>query len=160
MCLKVLVKVIEKIFDCVKFLNKRIAFIFVTNQKSFYRRAVDYLQAPPERQVKGFAYNQSTNSALDSAVFGYNTTSGSIPQKLLEDIGEGTGNSAVVACLNVLATSYAEPQLKVYKKDIGETTVTALKKLSNEERVLEIAQMLGGKEVSDSAVAHAQQLLN
>ena len=49
---------------------------------------------------------------------------------------------------------------KVYKEDIGETTVTALKKLSNEERVLEIAQMLGGKEVSDSAVAHAQQLLN
>jgi len=89
----------------------------MAEEKSFYRRAVDYLQAPPERQVKGFAYNQSTNSALDSAVFGYNTTSGSIPQKLLEDIGEGTGNSAVVACLNVLATSFAEPQLKVYKKE-------------------------------------------
>ena len=53
-----------------------------------------------------------------------------------------------------------QSHFKVYKKDIGETTVTALKKLSNEERVLEIAQMLGGKEVSDSAVAHAQQLLN
>ena len=39
-------------------------------KKSFYRRAVDYLQAPPERQVKGYTYNQSTNSALDSAVFG------------------------------------------------------------------------------------------
>ena len=53
-----------------------------------------------------------------------------------------------------------QSHFKVYKEDIGETTVTALKKLSNEERVLEIAQMLGGKEVSDSAVAHAQQLLN
>ena len=53
-----------------------------------------------------------------------------------------------------------QSHFKVYKKDIGETTVTALKKLSNEERVVEIAQMLGGKEVSDSAVAHAQQLLN
>lgn len=86
-------------------------------KKSFYRRTVEYLQAPSERQVKGFNYNQSTNSSLDSSVFGYNTTSGSIPQKLLEDIGEGTGNSAVVACLNVLATSYAEPQLKIYKKE-------------------------------------------
>ena len=86
-------------------------------KKSFYRRTVEYLQAPSERQVKGFNYNQSTNSSLDSSVFGYNTASGSIPQKLLEDIGEGTGNSAVVACLNVLATSYAEPQLKIYKKD-------------------------------------------
>ena len=53
-----------------------------------------------------------------------------------------------------------QSHFKVYKEDIGETTVTALKKLSNKERVLEIAQMLGGKEVSDSAVAHAQQLLN
>ena len=53
-----------------------------------------------------------------------------------------------------------QSHFKVYKEDIGETTITALKKLSNEERVLEIAQMLGGKEVSDSAVAHAQQLLN
>ena len=53
-----------------------------------------------------------------------------------------------------------QSHFKVYKEDIGETTVTALKKLSNEERVVEIAQMLGGKEVSDSAVAHAQQLLN
>ena len=53
-----------------------------------------------------------------------------------------------------------QSHFKVYKEDIGETTVTALKKLSNEERVLEIAQMLGGKQVSDSAVAHAQQLLN
>ena len=86
-------------------------------KKSFYRRTVEYLQAPSEREVKGFNYNQSTNSSLDSSVFGYNTTSGSIPQKLLEDIGEGTGNSAVVACLNVLATSFAEPQLKIYKKE-------------------------------------------
>ena len=53
-----------------------------------------------------------------------------------------------------------QSHFKVYKEDIGETTVTALKKLSTKERVLEIAQMLGAKEVSDSAVAHAQQLLN
>jgi DNA repair protein RecN (Recombination protein N) len=49
---------------------------------------------------------------------------------------------------------------KVFKKDIGKTTVTSLKKLSKEERLVEIAQMLGGEQVSDSAIAHAQQLLN
>lgn len=88
----------------------------MAEEKSFYRRAVEYLQAPPERQVKGLTYNQSTNSALDSAVFGYNTSSGAFPAKLLEDIGEGTGNSAVVACINVLATAFAEPVLKVMTK--------------------------------------------
>ena len=49
---------------------------------------------------------------------------------------------------------------KVFKKDSGKTTVTSLKKLSKEERLVEIAQMLGGEQVSDSAIAHAQQLLN
>ena len=49
---------------------------------------------------------------------------------------------------------------KVFKKDAGKTTVTSLKKLSKEERLVEIAQMLGGEQVSDSAIAHAQQLLN
>ena len=49
---------------------------------------------------------------------------------------------------------------KVFKKDIGKTTVTSLKKLSKDERLVEIAQMLGGEQVSDSAIAHAQQLLN
>jgi DNA repair protein RecN (Recombination protein N) len=53
-----------------------------------------------------------------------------------------------------------QSHFKVYKEDIDETTVSALKKLSNEERVVEIAQMLGGKKGSDSAVAHAKQLLN
>ena len=61
-------------------------------KKSFYRRAVDYLQAPPQRQLKGLNYNQSVNSALDSAVFGYNTSSGSFPSQLIDDIGEGFYN--------------------------------------------------------------------
>ena len=53
-----------------------------------------------------------------------------------------------------------QSHFKVYKQDIKEITVTALKKLSKDDRVVEIAQMLGGKKVSSSAVAHAKQLLN
>ena len=53
-----------------------------------------------------------------------------------------------------------QSHFKVFKQDIQETTVTSLKKLSKEERVEEIAQMLGGKELSASAIAHANQLLN
>ena len=49
---------------------------------------------------------------------------------------------------------------KVFKQDIKDTTVTSLKKLSQQERIDEIAQMLGGKELSASAIAHANQLLN
>ncbi len=49
---------------------------------------------------------------------------------------------------------------KVYKEDVNDITQTGLKKLNNDERIVEIAQMLGGEEISNSAVAHAKQLLN
>ena len=89
----------------------------MAEDKSRFRRFVEYLQAPPER-VKGLNYNQSLG--VDPLVYGYNTSSGYFPDKKLQEVGDGTGNSAVVACLNVLSTSFAEPSLKVYKRENGE----------------------------------------
>ncbi|GAA4274655.1 DNA repair protein RecN [Aquimarina gracilis] len=48
---------------------------------------------------------------------------------------------------------------KVYKQDINNTTVTQLRLLNEEERVREIAEMIGGKDISDSALTHAKSLL-
>ena len=48
---------------------------------------------------------------------------------------------------------------KVSKATIGEDTQSELKLLSEEERVVEIAQMLSGTVVSDSALNHAKALL-
>ncbi|WP_047245158.1 DNA repair protein RecN [Maribacter thermophilus] len=56
--------------------------------------------------------------------------------------------------------SKGDYHFKVYKTDGHEGTETNMKKLSKDERVVELAQMLGGKEISDSAMAHARQLLN
>jgi DNA repair protein RecN (Recombination protein N) len=49
---------------------------------------------------------------------------------------------------------------KVYKSVVGETTISELKLLSTEERVTEIAEMLSGKQISESALNHAKALLN
>jgi len=49
---------------------------------------------------------------------------------------------------------------KVFKEEEGNTTITQMRKLNNDERVVELAEMLGGKDLSDSALAHAKQLLN
>jgi len=49
---------------------------------------------------------------------------------------------------------------KVYKEDVNEVTRTNLMKLNHDERIVEIAQMLGGIEMSSSAIAHAKELLN
>ncbi|MCM5662776.1 DNA repair protein RecN [Galbibacter mesophilus] len=52
-----------------------------------------------------------------------------------------------------------DAQFKVFKEDNQGVTASQMKELSEEERVREIAEMLGGKEVSDAATAHAKELL-
>lgn len=50
-------------------------------------------------------------------------------------------------------------QYKVYKEEGEQGTSTHIRQLSNEERVRELAEMLGGKNLSESALAHARELL-
>ena len=50
--------------------------------------------------------------------------------------------------------------IKIYKEDVNEITVTRLKKLNKEERVNELAEMIGGKTLTDAALNHAKELLN
>ncbi len=53
-----------------------------------------------------------------------------------------------------------DSHFKVFKSTIDDDTQSELKLLSQEERVVEIAQMLSGSVVSDSALNHAKALLN
>ena len=53
-----------------------------------------------------------------------------------------------------------DTHFKVYKQDKENITRTNLKRLNEEDRVVEIAQMLGGLTISESAILHAKQLLN
>ena len=48
----------------------------------------------------------------------------------------------------------------VYKEVRGNTTVTKLKELNQEDRIKELAQMLSGEELTRTALDHAKQLLN
>jgi DNA repair protein RecN (Recombination protein N) len=48
---------------------------------------------------------------------------------------------------------------KVYKQDINEVTTTQLKQLREDERIQEIALMLSGAKISESALANAKELL-
>jgi DNA repair protein RecN (Recombination protein N) len=49
---------------------------------------------------------------------------------------------------------------KVFKSTVGDDTQSELKLLTRDERVVEIAQMLSGTVISDSALNHAKALLN
>ena len=48
----------------------------------------------------------------------------------------------------------------VYKEVRGNTTMTKLKELNQDERIKELAQMLSGEELTRTALDHAKQLLN
>lgn len=49
---------------------------------------------------------------------------------------------------------------KVYKEEVSGKIKTQLRLLNDDERIIEIAEMLGGKELTPSALAHAKALLN
>ncbi len=48
----------------------------------------------------------------------------------------------------------------VYKEDTGDSTITQIKLLSKDERVLEIARLLSGSEVTETAIRNARELIN
>ncbi len=50
-------------------------------------------------------------------------------------------------------------QYKVFKEDINNVTYTQLKQLNELDRVAEIAEMIGGKQLTEAAQAHAKSLL-
>jgi DNA repair protein RecN (Recombination protein N) len=47
----------------------------------------------------------------------------------------------------------------VYKDDIGDSTITRIKLLSYDERILELAKLLSGSEVTETAIKNAKELL-
>ena len=87
--------------------------------------------------------------------------SGEIAQQMA-NIMEQMSNTMQVCSITHLPQIAAKgnQQIKVYKEDIQNITTTQLKQLTEEERIVEIAQMIGGHTLTDSALAHARQLRN
>ena len=87
--------------------------------------------------------------------------SGEIAHKM-GDIMKGMSNKMQVFAITHLPQIAAKgnQHYKVFKSSQGESTISELKLLSQNERVVEIAEMLSGKDISDSALNHAKSLLN
>ncbi len=87
--------------------------------------------------------------------------SGEISNKMGDIMAAMSKNMQVFAITHLpQVASKGNQHFKVYKTEEGDTTQTKMKKLSADERVVELAEMLGGSDLSDSAIAHARQLLN
>jgi DNA repair protein RecN (Recombination protein N) len=87
--------------------------------------------------------------------------SGDVSQKMAEIMQEMSNNMQVITITHLpQIAAKGKQHYKVYKEDIANNIVTKLTELTYNERIDEIAEMLGGKNISETAVEHAKQLLN
>ena len=86
--------------------------------------------------------------------------SGEIAHKMGEIMKQMSQSRQVFAISHLpQVASKGDAHIKIYKTDIEGRTTTQFQALSQEQRIEEIAQMLGGKDITDSARAHAKELL-
>jgi DNA repair protein RecN (Recombination protein N) len=87
--------------------------------------------------------------------------SGEIAHKMGDILKQMSENMQVFAITHLpQIAGKGKEHIKVYKVIKDDQTLSELKLLSKEERVMEIAQMLSGSNVSESALNHAKELLN
>ena len=105
----------------------------------------------------------SENTQLPTIIFDEIDTgvSGEVSNKIAAIMGQMGNNMQVIAITHLpQIAAKGSSHYKVYKEEINGVTTTNLKQLSTEERVKEIAEMLSGKDISDSAMIHAKELLS
>lgn len=87
--------------------------------------------------------------------------SGEIAQKMGDIMKKMSREMQVFAITHLpQIASKGDQHYKVSKSTHGENTVSELKLLNTEDRIIEIAQMLSGNEITESAIGHAKALLN
>lgn len=105
----------------------------------------------------------AAQSSLPTIIFDEIDTgvSGDIAQKMGE-ILQRMGESMQVLAITHLPqiAGKGSSHFKIYKEDSGSVTTTKISELQKEDRVEELALMLGGNNISESARAHAKALLN
>jgi DNA repair protein RecN (Recombination protein N) len=87
--------------------------------------------------------------------------SGEIAIKMGEIMQEMSNTMQVFAITHLpQIAAKGDTHYKVLKRSQGSTTISELVLLSPEERIVQIAEMLSGKEITASALEHAKALLN
>ena len=105
----------------------------------------------------------SENTQLPTIIFDEIDTgvSGEVSNKIAAIMQNMSKNMQVIAITHLpQIAAKGNSHYKVYKEEVKGVTTTNLKQLTTEERVVEIAEMLSGKDISDSALIHAKELLN
>jgi DNA repair protein RecN (Recombination protein N) len=87
--------------------------------------------------------------------------SGDVSQKMADIMQQMSTNMQVITITHLpQIAAKGQQHYKVYKEDINNNIITQLRQLNENDRISEIAEMLSGKNISETAIEHAKQLLN
>lgn len=104
----------------------------------------------------------TTSKALPTIIFDEIDTgiSGEIAKKMGEIMEKMADNMQIITITHLpQIASKGGAHYKVYKQDIEEKTQTNIIRLSDKERIIEIAEMIAGKNPSASALESAKEML-
>ena len=141
----------------------QITFLFLANKGASYESLKKVASGGElSRIMLAVKYILSKHAQLPTIIFDEIDTgiSGEISNKI------GNIMQSMAEQMQVITISHL-PQVaakgnnhyKVYKEEVSGITTSFLKRLNKEQRIVEIAQMLGGANYSASAIEHAKSLL-
>jgi len=105
----------------------------------------------------------SENTQLPTIIFDEIDTgvSGEVSNKIAAIMQQMSKHMQVISITHLpQVAAKGDNHYKVYKEEIKSVTTTNLRLLTSDERIVEIAEMLSGKEISETAITHAKELLN
>ncbi len=114
------------------------------------------------RLMLAIKYIISKSKTLPTIIFDEIDTgvSGKIADKMGNLIKRLSENIQVINITHLpQIAAKADTHLLVYKQSTPEGTITNIKQLNNKERIMEIAKMLSGEKITDSAIEHAKFLI-
>jgi DNA repair protein RecN (Recombination protein N) len=86
--------------------------------------------------------------------------SGEIAERMGAIMKKMSGDRQVIAITHLpQVASQGKEHFLVYKEDDAKSTITHIRKLNQEERIIEIAKLLSGEKMTDAAISNAKALL-
>lgn len=87
--------------------------------------------------------------------------SGEIANKMAAIMGQMSRRMQLISITHLpQVAAKGEHHLKVFKEDVDGLTQTRIKELDRDERLVEIAGMIGGAKITETTLANARELLN
>lgn len=102
------------------------------------------------------------NDGIDTMIFDEIDTgvSGSAAQKIAKKLSAiSKGRQVICVSHQPQLAAFADNHYVVTKQEEGDRTVTRLKELSSDERVAELARIIDGDNITETAIKHAKEML-